>query len=180
MTTTADATRNATAAAASSPRTPSLAWSDALSLAYPDMDDTHEAFVALLGRAETAAPSDRLAAWETLIAHTDEHFAREDAWMLQTGYAAGNCHAVQHQVVLQVMREVAEQAARTGDAGLIPAVAAELGRWFIQHAQSMDAGLAMHLRSVGFDAGSGAVTCPQAVPAQAITGCGSAACGPGH
>jgi hypothetical protein len=36
----------------------------------------------------------------------------------------------------------------------------------------MDAALALHLRGVGYDAATGEVAAPKAVPAQEITGCG--------
>ena len=57
-------------------------------------------------------------------------------------------------------------------------VAHELGSWFPQHVQGMDAALALHLRGVGYDAATGIVHIPQAVPAEALHGCGSAACSP--
>ena len=97
--------------------------------------------------------------------------------MRQTRFASGNCHSTQHHVVLSVMRE-----------GLVPGGAAqldairrmahELAAWFPQHAQSMDAALALHLRSVGFDVATGALAHPERLPAGAIHGCGSAACSP--
>jgi hypothetical protein len=57
-------------------------------------------------------------------------------------------------------------------------MAAEHGPWFIQHAQSMDAALALHLRSVGYDPLTGEPGRPQALPRQEILGCGGAACRP--
>jgi hemerythrin-like metal-binding protein len=154
---------------------PTLEWSDALQLELPQMDDTHKEFVDLLTRVQGAADDALLSHWQVLVDHTVEHFGQEDRWMRETGYASGNCHAVQHQVVLQVMREGATRAA-AGDLPLLRLIAGELAQWFPQHAQSMDAGLAMHLRSVGHDPASGRVERPEALPAQAITGCGSASC----
>ena len=155
---------------------PSLEWSDALSLDLPLMDDTHREFVDLLAVAEAASPQAQAPAWQALVAHTEDHFGREDRWMRDTLFAAGNCHSVQHKVVLDVMREVGEKAQT--DPALIPAVAVELGRWFLQHAQSMDAALALHMRRVDYDSNTGRVARPEALPAEAITGCGSASCSP--
>lgn len=154
-----------------------LQWSDALWLDLPAMDDTHREFVDLLAAVE-AAPDDQLAAaWRALIDHTEDHFAREDRWMRDTRFASGNCHTTQHLVVLQVMRET-EANALAGPAGLIRAMAVELGRWFPQHAQGMDAALALHLRRVGYDVATGQVSLPQALPVEEIRGCASAACSP--
>ena len=154
-----------------------LEWSDALSLDLAAMDDTHREFVDLLAAVEAAPDEQLAAAWRALIDHTDEHFAREDRWMRDTRFASGNCHTTQHLVVLQVMRET-EANAQAGPAGLIRAMAVELAKWFPQHAQGMDAALALHLRRVGYDVATGVVGLPQALPVDEIRGCASAACSP--
>lgn len=154
---------------------PVLEWSDTLALDMPAMDETHQEFVALLAAAETADDDALPAAWQRLIDHTEEHFGREDAWMHATGFATKNCHTTQHGVVLQAMREgTAEVGAQ--QLVLIREMARQLAPWFVQHAQTMDAALALHLRSVGFDLVSGQALAPDALPAAALTGCGSAAC----
>ena len=154
-----------------------LLWSDALSLDLSMMDDTHREFVALLAVAANA-PDDRLVdAWAALVDHTDRHFAQEDLWMRQTRFASGNCHSTQHNVVLTVMRE----GLALGSAGrldVIRQMAHELATWFPQHAQSMDAALALHLRGIGFDIATGEVSRPELLPVGEISGCGSAACTP--
>lgn len=150
---------------------PSLQWSDALALDLPLMDDTHREFVDLLAQVEAAPDETLLDAWRELIAHTDAHFSREDAWMASTRFASSNCHSMQHEVVLSVMREGAQRG-DTGDLATVRQMAHELGLWFPQHAQSMDAALALHLRSVGYDPLTGTVAAPQALPAEAIHGCG--------
>lgn len=55
-------------------------------------------------------------------------------------------------------------------------MASELALWFPQHAQSMDASLALHLRRVGFDPVTGVVHAPGALPGALIHGCGGATC----
>jgi hemerythrin len=96
--------------------------------------------------------------------------------MAATRFASGNCHAMQHKVVLQVMREGAVRAADHGELQVVRAMAAELALWFPQHAQSMDAALALHLRRVGFDAATGEVHAPDALPEGLIHGCGGSSC----
>lgn len=152
-----------------------LEWSDALALDLPLMDDVHREFVDLLAAVDRAADADVLSAWHTLVEHTDHHFAQEDAWMASTRFASGNCHSVQHQVVLKVMREGAVRAEQ-GDLTVLRVMANELALWFPQHAQSMDAALALHLRRVGFDPASGVVHAPHALPEEWIQGCGGASC----
>lgn len=152
-----------------------LVWSEALSLSMPAMDDTHQEFVELLAAVAQAPDAALPARWQTLIAHTEDHFGREDDWMRATGFAVGNCHSTQHAVVLSVMREGAERAAR-GDLAAIRTIAHELALWFPQHAQTMDAGLALHLKNLGYDPVTGELLKPSGLPTQPVTGCGSTQC----
>ena len=154
---------------------PALPWSDALELGLPFMDTTHREFVDLLARAEAGDDAALPALWDELVAHTADHFGREDEWMLSTGFASGNCHSTQHKVVLQVLREGARRA-HAGDLAPVRQMIAELAAWFPHHAQTMDAALALHLRGVGYDADTGEVLEPARLPAEAISGCGGASC----
>jgi hemerythrin-like metal-binding protein len=133
------------------------------------MDETHEEFVALLARAEAADDATLPELWNELVAHTAEHFAHEDDWMLATGFALGNVHTAQHRAVMKVLRHGAAQAAQ-GELAPIRKVIGELAVWFPHHAQTLDAALVMHLRSVGYDLRTGAVSAPEALPAVAIPG----------
>lgn len=154
---------------------PALPWSEALELGLSFMDDTHKEFVELLARCEAAADLALPALWQELVVHTAEHFGREDEWMRGTGFASGNCHSVQHKVVLQVLRE-GLAAAEAGDLAPARQMIRELAVWFPHHAQTMDAALALHLRGVGFDAESGEVLEPGKLPELAIQGCGGGMC----
>lgn len=162
-----------------SPWMPALEWSDALALDLALMDDTHREFVDLLARVEQADDARLLDAWRALVDHTQLHFDQEDRWMRETRFASGNCHSVQHQVVLQVMREGLARAEQ-GQPEVPRAMARELAAWFPQHAQSMDAALALHLRRVGHDPATGHIAHPDALPRHEISGCGGVSCTPGE
>jgi len=153
-----------------------LVWSDALSLELDFMDDTHREFVDLLAASELADDDTVLACFEALIDHTDDHFGREDRWMKDTQFSSSNCHAMQHNVVLQVMREGLKRGKENADLKTVRQMAHELGIWFPQHAQTMDAALALHLRRVGYDAETGIVSSPDALPEGEIHGCGGDSC----
>lgn len=150
-----------------------LEWSDALVLHVAPMDATHQEFVTLLADVETAPDAQLSARWQVLLAHTEAHFAQEDHWMEATGFAANNCHATQHQVVLEVMREAAPHV-EAGDYRMVRGMTPELATWFSQHAQTMDAALAQHMDRVGFDVETGALRHAEAVPSELISGCGGA------
>ncbi len=153
-----------------------LEWSDDLALDLDFMDDTHREFVDLLAATESADDSQLLARFEELITHTEGHFGSEDQWMKDTHFSSSNCHAMQHDVVLQVMREGLKRGREQGDLKLVRQMAHEIGIWFPQHAQTMDAALAQHLRGVGYDAATGKLSHPEALPAGEIHGCGGDSC----
>lgn len=154
---------------------PALTWTEGLELGLSFMDDTHREFVDLLALCEGSEDAALPALWDALVAHTVDHFGREDEWMKATGFSTGNCHSMQHKVVLQVLREGAVRAA-AGDLAPVRQMVQELAVWFPHHAQTMDAALALHLRGVGYDIESGEVLAPDALPAEVISGCGSVAC----
>jgi len=153
---------------------PALQWTDTFALGLPMMDETHHEFVDLLAKVVNAPDEMLLPLWRELVAHTDDHFAREDRWMQSTGFSSNNCHSSQHQVVLAVMRE-GDKRGSAGELAVVRQMADELGTWFPMHAQAMDATLALHLRNVGYDPVTDQVNMPQALPAQPIHGCGGSA-----
>ncbi len=168
-----------------------LTWTETLALQHPQMDTTHEEFVALLAATDAALAGpepELLARFEALVDHTVEHFAQEERWMAASGFAPENCHAMQHQSVLGVMVGCARRAGSEGGDGEpvdfepLRMAVGELAVWFPQHAQMMDAALAQHLEAVGFDIATGqyrelALHGDGDPPAAAITGCGSGHCG---
>ena len=154
---------------------PALQWSETLALGLPVMDATHEEFVDLLAQVVNAPDTELMPLWRALVTHTDEHFTREDSWMRDTRFSSTNCHTTQHLVVLQVMRE-GDKRGSNGELAVVRQMADELGVWFPQHAQSMDAALALHLRGVGYDPATGIVNMPQALPKEIVHGCGGSTC----
>ena len=139
------------------------------------MDHTHAEFVELLNQLLTTPADLQLPLYQAFLAHTVDHFAQEERWMLATGFAPDNCHAAHHATILETMRAV-ETHHLQGDAEIITRMAEALAEWFPQHASSMDAGLAMHLESVGFDTHTERLADPDRVRPASMSGCGSAGC----
>lgn len=142
-----------------------LQWSEELELGLDYMDETHREFVDLLAEAAAAPDDTLLATWQTVVAHTADHFGREDKWMLDTAFPPGDCHATEHDAILQVMREGAKRGA-AGNLGMVRQLARELGVWFAGHAQSMDTALAMFLKEVQYNEATGQVGKPYVHPAE--------------
>ena len=130
-----------------------LAWSDELVLGDARTDTTHQEFIDMVNATANCAADQQLPQFQALLAHTVEHFAQEERWMLACGIAPDFCHFGQHNSVLEVMKEV-ERRALLGDTALINNMIEALAEWFPQHAQSMDAALVSYLQEKGFDTGS--------------------------
>ena len=92
--------------------------------------------------------------------------------MLATGFSADNCHAGQHTTILETMRAV-EVHYEGGDSEIITRLAEALTEWFPGHANSMDAGLAQHLKSVNFDSVTETLADPSVIHNVTLSGCGS-------
>lgn len=172
----ATASEAAAAPALSAPA--GLHWAPELQTGDPRMDETHEEFVDLLNQLLALPPAQQLPLYQRFIEHTVEHFAQEERWMLATGFAPDNCHASHHASVLETMRAVVAHHEK-GDDTIITRIAQALVEWFPQHAASMDAGLALHLRSLGYDTRTETLPPTAQVRPASMTGCGSVSCSTG-
>jgi hemerythrin len=152
-----------------------LDWTPQLHTGDSRMDDTHEEFVEMLNQL-LATPQDlQLPLYRAFVAHTVEHFAQEERWMIATGFAPDNCHASHHATILETLNAVVEHYEQ-GDTEIISRLAEALVEWFPQHAASMDAGLALHMKEVGFDSKTETLADPDRVRPATMSGCGSVSC----
>jgi hemerythrin len=164
-----------TATPTTQPSASPLPWSSALSVGDARMDDTHEEFVTLLNQLLATPQDQQLPLYRAFIAHTEEHFAQEERWMLATGFSADNCHASHHATILETLHAVVEHFEKD-DPEIITRLAEALVEWFPQHTASMDAGLALHLKAVGFDTQTETLADPSRVRPASMSGCGSVSC----
>lgn len=157
-----------------------LTWNEALALQQPRMDHTHREFVELLNAVAGALEGEVAAlvsALDDFVRHTEAHFAQEDEWMRRVGFAAQNCHSLQHAQVLELVREVHRRLRDEADVETVRALVPALAEWFPMHAQSMDAGLAQTMQAAGFDPETGELRHPPPAEAEPLAGCGSGRCG---
>jgi len=134
------------------PATEELVFGEDLRLGLSRMDEVHAEFVHCYNRLAGAVGGDFIAALDVLIAHCEAHFELENAWMEATRFPG--CHRAEHDRVLQVMRDIRRRAER-GDLALGRQLVREIPEWFRSHATGMDAALAYHLDSIGFDTATG-------------------------
>jgi hemerythrin-like metal-binding protein len=164
-------TTTATLATAPSP----MPWTDSLHTGDARMDETHQEFVDMINQILATPEDQQLPVYKAFLNHTVEHFAQEERWMLATGFSADNCHAEHHATILETMR-VVEAHYLDSDTTIISRMAEALAEWFPGHANSMDAGLAAHLKSVGFDSVTETLADPSAIKNVTMSGCGSVGC----
>ncbi len=112
------------------------------------MDETHREFVECYNAAANAAPEDFLPALDRLIEHTKAHFDLENGWMDAVDFPG--CHRAEHDRVLAVMNDIRKRVEQ-GDLFLGRRLMEELPAWFDNHVNGMDAALAFHLATIGFD-----------------------------
>lgn len=139
-----------------------LAWSDQLVLGHAEMDHTHQEFVALLNAVGAAEGADVLASLDVFIAHTEAHFAQEEAWMEERQFPPRGCHAREHAGVLEVVREVRERVVN-GEPQYGRTLAEALAEWFQVHASSMDAMLALFIENPKIFEDAGGCASPEHV-----------------
>lgn len=126
-----------------------LVWSDQYELGVPQMDRNHQEFAQLQCELVQAGDDRFLALLDAFIAHTEDHFAQENAWMEASGFPPIHCHRGEHDRVLEVLRDVRKRAAG-GDIALGRTLANELAPWFDAHAATMDAALAYFIKQSGY------------------------------
>ena len=110
-------------------------------LGFGEMDATHREFVERVGalmKADDASVAQALAA---LAEHLRGHFEEEREWMASSGFPSAACHLEEHDAVLRSVDEVQSLVAM-GELRVARALAFELTRWFPEHTDAMDRGLA--------------------------------------
>jgi hemerythrin len=88
------------------------------------------------GRATAAGVLERL---DALLAHTREHFAREETAMEESSFPPYPMHKAEHDRVLGEMKAEGRAFQQGGDAERLWAyVSHAIPAWFVQHIHSMD------------------------------------------
>ena len=109
---------------------------------FGPMDAIHRELHDLLGAL--AEPGDQGEKLLSLHEHLLRHCAQEEHWMIESGFPSSTRHAREHETLLEVVSEVRRRF-DAGDSDIVQSLAEELPRWFQQHANTMDAALAVHL-----------------------------------
>jgi len=117
-----------------------LAWSDALLLGYPPMDDTHKEFVEVVSALAAASDEQLLDCLERVEEHLLEHFGDENRWMEETDFPARDCHIDEHAAVIRTLYDV-KVLLEKGNTAVVRRFSKELMDWFPGHADYLDSAL---------------------------------------
>ncbi len=129
---------------------PLIAWDTGrFLLGEEGMDATHAEFADLVNRCAAAADSGFARLFQSLLEHTGDHFAREEALMLDTGFPALQEHRDEHRRVLAELRQLGLRVGAGRSTLARSYVREQLPAWFSLHAATMDSALAAHLRKHG-------------------------------
>ena len=151
---------------------PSLAWSADLDNNLAPMDETHREFVECYNVAGQRRARDFLRRARRASSSTRRaHFDLENGWMEAVDFPG--CHRAEHDRVLAVMADIRKRVER-GDHFLRRRLMEELPAWFVNHVNGMDAALAFHLATIGFDVDSACTLRPLAEGETRAAGCGCA------
>ena len=110
-------------------------------LGFGEMDATHREFVERVDALMKADDPGVLWALNALADHLRSHFGEEREWMVSTGFPSAARHLDEHDAVLRSVNEV-QSLVGAGELRVARALAFELTRWFPQHTDAMDRGLA--------------------------------------
>ena len=106
------------------------------------IDAQHRRFYELLGKvvvARTAGLGERavLEVLDDMVTYVDEHFAAEEGYMREFGYAGLEAHRALHAGFVRKIMEVSREARRGVD-NLDDALLTYLGNWFTAHIRHED------------------------------------------
>ncbi|MGE5478150.1 MAG: bacteriohemerythrin [Bacteroidales bacterium] len=127
-----------------------IEWHDGLNVGMDFMDHDHAETAAQINALAQSSGAERIAVLEAFIAHSREHFAREEAMMEKTGFFALHCHRDEHARVLAEF-EVVLARLKGGDAQ-DAYFATTLPNWLLNHRNTMDLVTAQFARSAGYAA----------------------------
>lgn len=121
-----------------------IRWTEALSVGNETIDDDHRHLFRLLDQLQHATLGEALGVVDELVAYTEVHFQREEAFMLKMGYPAYLEHKAEHEHFFGEVHAFRSSLTQ-GTQSLIPKTSALLGSWLNQHVLVFDKALADYL-----------------------------------
>jgi hemerythrin-like metal-binding protein len=122
-------------------------WDEARhTLGFDEIDGEHREFITQVAALIAATDEEFPALFQTLIAHTREHFIAEGKLMRDSKYQGLGVHEGEHHRVLGDLQQL-NRSLKRGRLPLVRAFVKEgLPEWFDTHLTMMDAALVTYLK----------------------------------
>jgi hemerythrin len=133
---------------------PLMTWTDKLSVGVSVLDEDHKKLVAMVNELYDAMQAghgkEKLGGiLGRLVDYTKMHFAREEKFFAQTGYADAAPHKQQHEALTRQVLDVQKKYADGAVATLSLDVMHFLRDWLVKHIQGTDQKYRPHLNAKG-------------------------------
>lgn len=112
----------------------------------PEIDASHQEFLALAQHVAAAPGSELAPALNQLFEHTKDHFINEESWMQSLDHKLFREHRAEHQRILGDMERFYQRAEAGRGAMARAWVSDNLLEWFSAHTRTMDSALAAQIR----------------------------------
>ncbi len=113
---------------------------------WPEIDALHVEFEQCVDELRAASDALLGEAMDALEAHLQRHFDAEERLMQQCSFPVLGCHKREHDMVVDVLRQVRQRHAQ-GDVAVVRRLIDELPQWFEVHAGTHDTALADFLKA---------------------------------
>ncbi len=133
---------------------PLMTWTEKLSVGVGVLDEDHKKLVGMLNELYDAMQAgqgrDLLGRiLNGLVQYTKFHFAREEKFFAQTGYAAAGPHKQEHDALTRQVLDVQQKYAAGATTTLSLDVMQFLRNWLVNHIQGSDQKYRPHLNAKG-------------------------------
>ncbi len=133
---------------------PLMTWTPKLSVGVEVLDEDHKRLIGMLNELFDAMQAghgkDSLGrTLDGLVQYTKIHFAREEKFFAQTGYADAIAHKQQHDALTKQVIDVQQKYAAGATSTLSLEVMQFLKNWLVKHIQGTDQKYRPHLNSKG-------------------------------
>ena len=130
-----------------------IIWdADRHTLGMDEIDVAHRDFITQVAALIAASDAEFPALFQTLVAHTREHFIAEGRLMRESKYQGLGVHEGEHHRVLGELQQL-NRSLKRGRLPLVRAYVREgLPEWFDTHLAMMDGALVMFLKKQALEA----------------------------
>lgn len=127
-------------------------WSEDLATGIAGIDDDHRHLFEVLDRLYQAIREDRgheelVLLLSELIGNTEDHFRREESFMLERGYRDFARHKMEHERLIADARDLLTRY-QSGALQMTISVQQILGNWLRQHISVMDREMVGELKAI--------------------------------